>query len=252
MAKVLVTESNLENIAGAIRTKNGLSTQYKPGEMPTAILAIPNSYSASDEGKIVKNGDLVAQTARSSAITVNGTYDTTENDSVTVNVPSGGATLQTKTVTPGASQQVVQPDSGYDGLLAVTVNGDADLVATNIKNGVEIFGVTGTYDGGGGGGGSFTPESITPEVITSSYIDSSGRLVLNSSQWPTYRLLKFKLSNYSGYLIRVQNLHGNRNFWALYPSWTNNQSLTHVSSRVSTSGDFWFFADTSCKTGCDF
>lgn len=60
-------------------------------------------------------------------------------------------TLQAKTATPGASQQVIEPDSGYDGLTAVTVSGDADLVAGNIKKDVEIFGVTGTYEGGGGG-----------------------------------------------------------------------------------------------------
>ena len=53
-------------------------------------VSVPNSYSASDEGKVVKNGALVAQTARVSEITVNGTYNTTENNSVTVNVSGGG------------------------------------------------------------------------------------------------------------------------------------------------------------------
>lgn len=86
-------------------------------------------------------------------------------------------TLQAKTISPSTSQQVVTPDSGNDGLSKVTVNaisptkgaqtytpkttnqtipsgrwltgtqtikGDANLVPSNIKNGVTIFGVTGT------------------------------------------------------------------------------------------------------------
>ena len=51
---------------------------------------VPNSYAAGDEGKVVSGGALVAQTARASQITENGEYDTTNNNSVTVNVSGGG------------------------------------------------------------------------------------------------------------------------------------------------------------------
>lgn len=54
--------------------------------------------------------------------------------------------LQTKTVTPDASGFTVTPDVNYNGLSSVVVNGDNDLTPANIKNGVNIFGVTGTYD----------------------------------------------------------------------------------------------------------
>lgn len=64
------------------------------GSAVTKSLVATNTYAAGDAGKVVKlNGstyELAAQTARSSNITANGTYDTTENNSVTVAVSGGG------------------------------------------------------------------------------------------------------------------------------------------------------------------
>ena len=57
-------------------------------------------------------------------------------------------TLQEVNVTPSAQSQTITPNQGYDGLSKVVVSGDSDLVAENIKQGVEIFGVTGTHQGG--------------------------------------------------------------------------------------------------------
>jgi hypothetical protein len=54
----------------------------------SANVNVPNSYSASDEGKVVSNGALVAQT--SDTVTQNGVVDTTLINSLTVNVSGGG------------------------------------------------------------------------------------------------------------------------------------------------------------------
>ena len=59
--------------------------------------------------------------------------------------------LQTNvTVTPTTSSQTIEPSSGYDGLADVTVEAvtaaiDENIVAGNIKDGVTILGVAGTY-----------------------------------------------------------------------------------------------------------
>lgn len=53
---------------------------------------------------------------------------------------------ETTTITPSDTQQVVTPSTG-NGFTQVTVNTDVNLVPENIKDGVTIFGVTGTYTG---------------------------------------------------------------------------------------------------------
>lgn len=119
MAKGLITQQHLEDIADAIRGRNNSLTEYKPSEMAAAISAIPNSYTAGDEGKVVKNGALVAQTARAAAITENGTYDTTENNEVTVYISGSSAVVQPLSVTQNGTYN---PPSGVDGYAPVTVN----------------------------------------------------------------------------------------------------------------------------------
>lgn len=83
-------------------------------------------------------------------VTENGSYNREDGyNAVTVNVQPD---LQAKTVTPTTSQQVVSPDQGKDGLSQVTVSGvtstiDSNIQAGNIKDGVTILGVTGSYAG---------------------------------------------------------------------------------------------------------
>ena len=68
-------------------TTNGVVTHdinyYGLGQV---TVNVPNSYEDEDEDKVVQNGVLVNQTSRT--ITANGTYDTTSNNEVIVEVPT--------------------------------------------------------------------------------------------------------------------------------------------------------------------
>jgi hypothetical protein len=65
--------------------------------------------------------------------------------------PSPSLALDTANVTPTTSTQTLTPDSGHAykkvEVSAVTAAIDANIAAGNIKSGVTILGVTGTYTG---------------------------------------------------------------------------------------------------------
>lgn len=69
---------------------------------------------------------------------------------ITGEYSGGSSTYQSKNVTPTAEGLTVTPDTGYDALSSVEVSGSSNLIASNIKKDVEIFGVTGTLEGGSG------------------------------------------------------------------------------------------------------
>ena len=56
----------------------------------------------------------------------------------------GSANLTTTTITPKVSTQTYSPSSSYDGYSSVTVNGDSNLVPSNIVSRKSIFGVSGS------------------------------------------------------------------------------------------------------------
>lgn len=83
MANVLINEDTMTNIADAIRSKKGVSTTYKPNEMPSAIDSISG-------GGITPTGTI--------NITTNGTHDVTNYASASVAVPQGTTPTGTKEI----------------------------------------------------------------------------------------------------------------------------------------------------------
>lgn len=107
-------------------TTNGTTTAPSGTAYSPVTANVPNSYGASDEGKVVNNGALVAQTAHA-PVTANGTIDTTLNNSVTVAVPI----QQSKSVTIDEGGTVtIAPDSGYEAMEEVVVTAEVPSVST--------------------------------------------------------------------------------------------------------------------------
>ena len=77
-------------------SQNG-TTNAPSGKAYNKVVAnVPNSYGASDEGKVVSNGALVSQT--DDTTTQNGVVDTTTIKQLTVNVPQGSTPTGTKQI----------------------------------------------------------------------------------------------------------------------------------------------------------
>lgn len=108
---------------------------------------------ASEINRIKSNIADAYDEAEAKGATMPATENSANLAQTVASIPTGSTpTLQSKTVTPTTSQQSITPDSGYDGLSDVKVEGvtssiDTNITAGNIKKDVSILGVTGTYEG---------------------------------------------------------------------------------------------------------
>lgn len=106
----------------------------------------------------VANASTIVEVLNAFAAKYDGDDDAVLNPDAIANITAVAANinpepiLQNKTVTPTTSLQTVTADEGKTGLGTVTVNAvtaaiDANITAENIKSGVTILGVTGSYSG---------------------------------------------------------------------------------------------------------
>ncbi len=166
-------------ITGTIETKTS-SNLTASG----ATVTVPAGYYASQATKSISAGSAKTPTTtitKNPTISVNSAGKITASVSGTQNITptvtsgyvssgtagtitvSGSATKQltTKaaaTITPTTSNQTIASGTYLTGVQ--TIAGDTNLVASNIKNGVSIFGVTGSYEGSDGSSGSGNMETV--------------------------------------------------------------------------------------------
>lgn len=160
-----------------------------------ATVTVPAGYYSSQATKSVSNGSATAPASisGSSATVSTGTNTLTLTKTVrvtpsvsagyvsagtagnsSVSLTASVATKAAATITPGTSNQTIASGTYLTG--TQTISGDADLVAANIKKGVQIFNVTGSY--------TSDATATTDDIVSgeTAYVDGSkitGSLVIN-------------------------------------------------------------------------
>lgn len=136
-------EQSVAEVLSAIAVKFGGTAKQTIADAANEIAKVADHITAIGDATIIEK-----------SITANGEYNATTEEAdaynpITVNVQP---VLEDVNVTPTTSAQTVAHGEGYDGIgtvsvAAVTSAIDANITAENIKSGVTILGVEGTYTG---------------------------------------------------------------------------------------------------------
>lgn len=142
---------------------NLIASNIKKG---VTIFNVTGSYNEVTGGPTLQS-KIVSPSESTQTVSPDSGYDGLSK--VTVNAISStyvGSDVTKKsaaTYTPKTTDQSIASGQYLSG--TQTIKGDANLVAGNIKSGVNIFGVTGTYAGGGSSGGNGN-NNVEAYVIT--------------------------------------------------------------------------------------
>lgn len=158
-----------QKITGTIATKSA-SNLTASG----SVVTVPSGYYSAQATK-----SIASATQATPAIAINASGLITATTTQTAGYVAAGTKSSTyqlafqaaKTITPNTTTQTAI-SSGYYAGGAITVKGDSNLVAGNIKSGVSIFGVTGNYAGTGGSGGNTSMEdALITKTISGTYVN---------------------------------------------------------------------------------
>lgn len=168
------TMKNNGNVAGTISTKDGSYTIPIGYHSGSGTVKISDTEKAKIIPANIKKGvTILGQTGTCEAGTTTSGTDTTDATASASDIRSGktayvnGRKLTgtipnqaAQTITPGTTDKTIASGKYLSG--TQTIKGDSKLVASNIKSGISIFGVTGTYTGSSSGSssGSGLPNTI--------------------------------------------------------------------------------------------
>lgn len=170
-----------EGFSNIISTKN-----TKIDELETQVTDLNSQL----EGKVTPAGTAVAGDVLSGKTFINSTGQT-----ITGTITNRGGA---QTVTPSTSNKTL-----YSGYYSgnITVKGDSNLKAANIKSGTSIFGVTGTYAGSGASPNVYT---INDEWYPSDGYTTKTLSVSMGSTTPSF-IVVVGYIQYNDYEFDIQN-----------------------------------------------
>ena len=135
---------------------------------------VANSYSASDEGKVVDNGALVSQT--STTKTVNGTYDTTLNNEVVINVPNTYTNAdEGKVVSNGALVSQTSTSFNDNGTYNTTTNNSVTVAVPLTTKSITS---NGTYNASSDSAKGYTSVDV---AVPNTYTNADEGKVVNNN-----------------------------------------------------------------------
>ena len=173
---VTVSASELVNGSKSI-TSNG--TDIDVTNYATVNVNVPTGSTINNQNKTVTPIETQQSISADSGYTGLGTV--TINAISSTYVGSGVTKKAAATITPTTTSQSIAANTYLTG--KQTITGDANLVAGNIKSGVSIFGVSGSYTGSGGSAPSLQAKTnITPTESSQTITADSGYDGLSSVQ----------------------------------------------------------------------
>lgn len=192
-------------------------------------------------------------------ISNNGTVDVTNYASAVVNVSGSSPVINSLSITPSTSAQTITAPSGVNGyspisVSAVTSSIDANITAANIKSGITILGVTGTYSG----------SANQPLTLKKKLIEITGGSILANDPAQVFSDFGFVSNNiqnvfagvfYGAYRGNSSNT-GTINLstlkwadsYAFYDCFYNNRNITAVD--LSSLEDAYIYSFGTCFANC--
>jgi len=146
-AKATITRSTATRYINIPVGYNSTAAHYAISAVANGTVVPPTTITGSQA--TVTAGTNVLTFSKSISVTPNvttaGYISAGTASNVTVTLSAAITTKAAATYTPGTTTQTIAANQYLTG--AQTIAGDADLVAGNIRSGVQIFNVTGTYAG---------------------------------------------------------------------------------------------------------